>query len=99
MLRVDRERKHRADVNIRLVGELDALSKFHITDERQPMTDGNLYEPPAMPAHTHGERPPRVGLARFALWAAGRSLRIEVDSAIHRMRRWRQPRQRTLEAA
>jgi short-subunit dehydrogenase len=78
---------------------LDALSKFHITDERQPMTDGNLYEPPAMPAHTHGERPPRVGLARFALWAAGRSLRIEVDSAIHRMRRWRQPRQRTLEAA
>jgi NADP-dependent 3-hydroxy acid dehydrogenase YdfG len=76
---------------------LDALSKFHITDEREPVTDGNLYEPSTSPARTHGDRPPQIGVARFALWAAGRAIRNEVDAAIHHVRRWTSPRK--LEAA
>jgi hypothetical protein len=76
---------------------LDALSKFHITDEREPVTDGNLYEPSTSPARTHGDRSPQIGVARFALWAAGRAIRNEVDAAIHHVRRWTSPRK--LEAA
>jgi NAD(P)-dependent dehydrogenase (short-subunit alcohol dehydrogenase family) len=77
---------------------LDALSKFHITDQRQSLTHGNMYEPPSKPAHMHGERPPRIGRARFALWAVGRFIQIEIGTALRALQRWSSPRLRKLEA-
>ena len=66
---------------------LDALRKYHISDEHQPLTAGNLYEPPSKPAHTHGERPPQISTVRFALWAFARFIRNELEAPFRRMRR------------
>ena len=73
---------------------LDALRKYHISDERKPVTAGNLYEPPDEPARTHAERPPKVSTARFAAWATARFVQIELEFAKVRMQRWLAKRRR-----
>ncbi len=78
---------------------LAALRKFHMSDERQPFTQGNLYEPPSEPAHTHGHRPPQIGALRFFAWAALRLVRIELGFAARRIGRWLAPRPRQVIAA
>jgi short-subunit dehydrogenase len=73
---------------------LDALKRFHITEQPQSTGSGNLYEPSPEPARIHGERPPKIGRARFAVWATGRFLRNELASAARRARRWSMPHRR-----
>ncbi len=57
---------------------LDALRKFHISNERTPSTTGNLYEPPDLAADTHGERPPKIPTPAFLAWTAWRFVRNEL---------------------
>lgn len=66
---------------------LDSLRKFHLTAPGEPITRGNMYEPPTKPARMHGERPPVVGALRFALWAASHLVWIELESVLGRVRR------------
>jgi len=66
---------------------LDSLRKFHFSEEREAVTQGNMYEPASEPARIHGVRPPQVGRLRFAVWATYRFIRIEVDSVLRRLRR------------
>jgi NAD(P)-dependent dehydrogenase (short-subunit alcohol dehydrogenase family) len=77
---------------------LDALRKFHISDERESVSQGDLYEPPAEGARIHGERGPVVSTLRFATWAMGRFARIALDEAARRVRRWWTPRLPAAEA-
>lgn len=69
---------------------LDALRRYHVNLAGAPPegVEGNLFEPPQQAAHTHGDRPPQVSTPRFAAWAAGRFVRIELDAAARRMRGW-----------
>lgn len=67
---------------------LDALRKFHISNEPKPMTDGNLYEPPSVPATVHGDRPPMIATPNFLAWSAARFARIQLQLAAHRVRGW-----------
>lgn len=69
---------------------LDALRTYHL-QERQPQTEGNLYEPRRELARTHGERPPQVSTPRFLAWAAARFVRLEIGALLHRLRRRQQP--------
>jgi NAD(P)-dependent dehydrogenase (short-subunit alcohol dehydrogenase family) len=64
---------------------LDALSKFHISNEPSPSTTGNLYEPGELVAHTHGKRPPRIPTPAFVAWAAARFVRNEVGAVLRRV--------------
>lgn len=67
---------------------LDALSKFHISDQRSPSTNGNLYEPPRqLEADIHGTRPPRIPTTAFARWAIGRFVRNELTALARRAQR------------
>ena len=67
---------------------LDALRKYHISDQPQKMSEGNLFAPPDEPARTHGERPPMIATPLFMAWAATRFVRNEVGAATRRVRRW-----------
>jgi NAD(P)-dependent dehydrogenase (short-subunit alcohol dehydrogenase family) len=76
---------------------LDALRRFHISDDATPETQGNLYRPARGVARTHGERPPQISTPRFVVWAASRFLHIEARSAVRRARRWLTVRQHRLQ--
>ena len=73
---------------------LDALRKYHISDERKPVTEGNLFEPPDAPAKTHAEEPPQMSTARFVAWATARFVQIELGFAKLRVQRWLAVRRR-----
>lgn len=65
----------------------DALSKFHISNERSPSTNGNLYEPPRqLIADVHGKRPPKIPTTAFLGWAVARFVRNEVSALARRAR-------------
>ncbi|HEY8431516.1 MAG TPA: SDR family NAD(P)-dependent oxidoreductase, partial [Sandaracinaceae bacterium] len=74
----------------RTVEELltSALRRWHFAPRQQLPTAGNLYEPTAEQAAIHGDRPPRIGTVRFALWSLGELARIEARRARRRLRRW-----------
>lgn len=63
---------------------LDALERWHFGDEPDDELEGNLDHPSHERGETHGDRAPRVGTPRFALWAAGRFVRNELRAT----RRW-----------
>jgi short-subunit dehydrogenase len=54
---------------------LHALQTWHFTPVREPVKAGNLFQPTREPAAVHGQRGPRLGVLRFALWALGDLLR------------------------
>jgi NAD(P)-dependent dehydrogenase (short-subunit alcohol dehydrogenase family) len=68
---------------------LDALRRWHISDDPQRRTAGNLFAPPDEAARTHGQRPPLLATSRFFAWAALRLVRIEVEHAMQLARRAR----------
>ncbi len=69
---------------------LDALRRWHLTDEPQWTGNGNLYVGArADQATTHGVRPPKIGLTAFIAWAAWRFVRNELESASRTLRRSR----------
>jgi NAD(P)-dependent dehydrogenase (short-subunit alcohol dehydrogenase family) len=68
---------------------LDALRRWHISDDPQRRTAGNLFAPPDEGARTHGERPPLLATSRFFAWAARRLVRIELEHALRLARRAR----------
>jgi NAD(P)-dependent dehydrogenase (short-subunit alcohol dehydrogenase family) len=78
---------------------LDALRKFHISNEPEQMTDGNLFDPPTQPATVHGDRPPVIATSRFVAWSAGRFARNAVEAAARRVRRWLTGRRRQAQPA
>jgi NAD(P)-dependent dehydrogenase (short-subunit alcohol dehydrogenase family) len=57
---------------------LDVLRRWHFGPGRQPETQGSLYTAPATQARVDGERPPKVGRIRFALWTVRQLFRILV---------------------
>jgi NAD(P)-dependent dehydrogenase (short-subunit alcohol dehydrogenase family) len=70
---------------------LDALRTWHLSDQPELVTTGNLFAPGPTPATTHGHRPPLLGAGRLLGWLAGRFVRIELDAAsraVQRARTW-----------
>jgi NAD(P)-dependent dehydrogenase (short-subunit alcohol dehydrogenase family) len=78
---------------------LDALRKFHISEQPQQVSDGNLFAPSGEPATVHGDRPPMIAGPLFAAWAAGRFVRNEVGAAARRVRGWLTARRRQAQPA
>lgn len=66
---------------------LDALRTFHITNERTPSTQGNLYEVPDIPAGIHGDRKPKIPTPAFLAWTVWRFVRNEVLALARRAER------------
>lgn len=60
---------------------LDALRAWHFDEGPELRPQGNLYHADQQPGRTAGERPPRIGTARFAAWALGRFAQLELESA------------------
>jgi NAD(P)-dependent dehydrogenase (short-subunit alcohol dehydrogenase family) len=65
---------------------LDSLRRFHLAGP-DATGEGNLYQPSLERGAVHGERPPRIGPAAFALWLLLRFARIEASVAAHKARR------------
>lgn len=78
---------------------LDALRTFHLGDQPQPLTDGNLFEGSSRSATIHGERHPLVSTPRFATWATRRFLRNQSEAAVKRVRNWLTGRRRQAQPA
>lgn len=69
---------------------LDALRKWHVSDDTQAATEGNLFEPaPKEIERTHGDRPPMLATPRFFAWAAARFAKIELEAAVRFLSRAR----------
>ena len=64
-----------------------ALERWHISNDRARISQGNLFEPPAELARTHGERPPMIRTPLFVAWCAQKFVRIQLEAAAHRIRR------------
>ncbi|MBA3463175.1 MAG: SDR family NAD(P)-dependent oxidoreductase [Deltaproteobacteria bacterium] len=47
---------------------LAALRRWHMSNEPQAIGQGNLYDPPAVAAHTHGTRPPMISTPGLVAW-------------------------------
>jgi hypothetical protein len=54
---------------------LHALETWHFAPAPEPVTSGSLFTPTPEPAAVRGQRGPRIGTLRFALWALGDLLR------------------------
>ena len=80
---------------------LDALRRYHVDvpGRRPPPITGNLFEPARAPATMHGDRPPQLSAPRFAAWAAGRLVRIELAAGARRVRHWLTPRRHEAQPA
>ena len=50
---------------------LHALQTWHFSRTAEPVTSGNLFRPRQEPAAVQGQRGPRIGVLRLALWAIG----------------------------
>ncbi|HET9623615.1 MAG TPA: SDR family NAD(P)-dependent oxidoreductase [Kofleriaceae bacterium] len=59
---------------------LDALRRWHLTDERTHIGAGNLFHPGDEPAATRGHRGPKLGMAKFTAWLLGRLVRNELEA-------------------
>jgi NAD(P)-dependent dehydrogenase (short-subunit alcohol dehydrogenase family) len=74
---------------------LEALRTWHLSDQPEPVTTGNLFGPAREPAKAHGDRPPQIGTARLFAWAAARFVQLELASVVriaHRVYTGRKPR-------
>lgn len=58
---------------------LDALTRWHFADERQPPGSGNLDTPTRSDGHVHGERGPLIGTAKLLAFAALRFPVIQLE--------------------
>ena len=61
---------------------LDALRRWHLSDEPQEIGPGNLYVPSAERAMTHGRRPPMISLAGLTAWLAARFVRNQAEGSL-----------------
>jgi short-subunit dehydrogenase len=68
---------------------LDALRAWHLGEQSDEISTGNLFEPGPQTPGTHGSRPPRVGTARLLAWLAARLVHLEAEAASRLVRRVR----------
>jgi short-subunit dehydrogenase len=61
---------------------LAALRKWHFAEQGERPSVGSLYAPSEQEGSVHGSRKPRVGVARFAFWAARRLIRIQARALL-----------------
>jgi NAD(P)-dependent dehydrogenase (short-subunit alcohol dehydrogenase family) len=59
---------------------LDALRTWHISEQSEQVSTGNLFEPGPETPGTRGNRPPQVGTPRLLAWLARRLLRLQAES-------------------
>jgi NAD(P)-dependent dehydrogenase (short-subunit alcohol dehydrogenase family) len=64
---------------------LDTLRKWHVSEQRELPSTGNLFAPGN--DRPHGDRPPMLSTARLLAWAAVRFGAIQVEAIAHRLRR------------
>jgi NAD(P)-dependent dehydrogenase (short-subunit alcohol dehydrogenase family) len=70
---------------------LDALRAWHLGEQSEEISTGNLFEPGPETPGTHGSRPPLAGSARLLAWLAARLVHLEAEAAsrvVHRARSW-----------
>jgi NAD(P)-dependent dehydrogenase (short-subunit alcohol dehydrogenase family) len=74
---------------------LDVLRTWHLSDQPERISTGNLFAPRPDGATTHGRRPPLIGTAGLLAWLAARVIELEIESAsrvVSRAWRWLQGR-------
>ena len=59
---------------------LDALRTWHISEQSEQVSTGNLFEPGPETPGTRGNRPPQVGTARLLAWLGRRLLRLQGEA-------------------
>lgn len=64
---------------------LDALRRWHLSDEPQAIGPGNLYAGSKQRAMTHGHRPPKIGVLGLGTWIAGRFVANGAESLAKRL--------------
>ncbi|HEU4734482.1 MAG TPA: SDR family oxidoreductase [Kofleriaceae bacterium] len=68
---------------------LDALRAWHLGEQSEEISAGNLFEPGPETPGTHGSRPPLAGAARLLAWLAARMVHLEAEAAARLVRRAR----------
>jgi NAD(P)-dependent dehydrogenase (short-subunit alcohol dehydrogenase family) len=66
---------------------LDALRAWHISDQPEQVSAGNLFEPGPETPGTRGQRPPQVGTLGLLAWLAGRLIRLQAEAVARLARR------------
>ena len=64
---------------------LDTLRRWHVSDQRELVSSGNLYEPGD--DQPHGDRPPMISTTRLLAWAALRFAANQLEAVARRFRR------------
>ena len=70
---------------------LDALRAWHISEQSEQVSTGNLFEPGPETPGTRGNRPPQVTTARLLAWLARRLVHLEAEAVsrlVGRARAW-----------